>query len=174
MNDEGCVSVNQRLVLSDVAEPRDTLRLAAVPRLMVFAVLLWAGWRGYQQRHLRASGTVVLIKTALGDGQFAIEDCKKVEVAGAYPFAADFVGSGKYDLRLARRERDDDVQLSIYPKGNPAAAVPIDKRDCSQWKVSFFWEDVHTMNLEGGGVDFTCPFAGGKIDATVFGEHCRP
>jgi len=162
------------LVLSGVAEPRDTIRLAAVPRLMVFVVLLWAGWLGYRRRHQRASGTVVLMKTVLGDEQFAIEDCKKVEAAGAYPFAADFVGTGKYDLRLERRERDDDVQISIYPKGNLAAARPIDKRGCSQWDLHFFWEDVQTMDLAGGGADFTCAFGGGKIDATIFGEHCRP
>jgi hypothetical protein len=157
-----------------MAEPRDTLRLAAVPRLMVFVVLLWAAWLGYKQRHRRASGTVVLMGTTLANGQFAIEDCKKVDISGAYPFAADFVGSGKYDLRLTRRDRDDDVQLSIYPKGNPGAALPIDQRDCSQWRVGFFWEDVQTLNLVGGGADFTCTFAGGKIDATIFGEHCRP
>jgi hypothetical protein len=156
-----------------VARRRDvSLSIAiALFALAVTAIRIYSRVAG---RSRRASGTVVLMGTSLGSTQFSVEDCKKVEVSGGYPYGADLVGSDRYNLRLVRQERDDEVQLSLYPKGNPGAAVRIDRGSCSQWRVSFFWEDPRTLDLVGGDADFTCAFAGGKIDATVFAEHCRP
>ncbi len=135
--------------------------------ILLFA-LAFAGLRIYSRmagRGRRASGTVVLTGTSFGTTQFSVEDCKRLQIDGAFPYGVEIVGSGKHDLRLVRHERDDDVQVSLYPKGNPGAAIAIDRSKCSQWKVSFFAE---------GGVDFTCAFAGGTIDGTVFADGCRP
>lgn len=145
--------------------------------IMLFALAV-AGIKVYSMvagRGRRASGTVVLTGTSFGSTQFTVDDCKKVEVpGGAYPYGAELVGSDRYNLRLVRQERDDDVQLSLYPKGNPGAAIRIDPGRCSQWRVGFFWEDPRTLDLVGGDANFTCAFAGGTIDAMVFAEHCRP
>jgi hypothetical protein len=140
--------------------------------ILLFA-LAYTGLRIYSRagRGHHALGTVVLTGTSLGSTQFTIDDCKKLQFDGPSPFGADLVGSGKYDMRLVRYERGD-VQVSLYPKGNPGAAIPIDPSRCSQWEPHFFSESA-SLAVAGGGVDFTCPFAGGKIDGTIFADRCR-
>jgi hypothetical protein len=144
--------------------------------IMLFA-LAFSGLRLYSRlggRNRHASGTVTLLGTSLGSSGFNIEGCKKVDVSGDFPFGADLIGSDRYNMRLVRSERDDDVRLSVYPKGNPGAAIPIDKAGCSQWQVGFYFEDPQTLDVVGGRAEFTCAFAGGKIDGMVFADHCRP
>jgi hypothetical protein len=149
-----------------VAEPRDTIRLVAIPRLMVVVLALWAGWLTMRQRDRPALGTVVV------DGVgFTIDGCRKVPVAGRDSIGADLRSSDRNLLRLVRDEHG--VQLSLYPKGS-GVAIPVDQRDCSQWKADFFAEDADPFTPGGADVTFKCAVGGSKIDGTVFFEHCRP
>jgi hypothetical protein len=148
-----------------VAEPRDTLKVIAIPRLMFAALVIFGVWYAARQRNRPGFGTVIVDGTP-----FVIDGCKKVPVAGPDSIGADVRASGRNVLRLVRDEQG--VQLWIYSKGS-GVAIPVDKRDCSQWDVNFFSETAD-LNPVGGDATFTCATGGGKIDGTVFFEHCRP
>jgi hypothetical protein len=149
-----------------VAEPRDTLKLVAVPRLMFLALAIWGAWYAARRNNRPALGTVVV------DGSgFAIDACKKVPVAGGESIGAD-LGAGKHKILRVIRD-DHGVQLSLYPKG-AGVAIPVDQRACSQWKADFFSEGADPFTPVGGDINFTCAVGGGKIDGTVFFEHCGP
>jgi hypothetical protein len=147
-----------------VGEPRDTLRVIAIPRLMFAVAVIFAGWYAARLRNRPALGTVIVDGTP-----FVIDGCKKVPVAGPDSIGADLRASDHNVLRLVRDEHG--VQLWLYPKGS-GVAIPVDRRDCSQWNVGFFSEAAD-LNPVGGDVTFTCATGGGKIDGTVFFEHCH-
>jgi hypothetical protein len=140
--------------------------LIAIPRLIVVGVAIWAGWQTTRMRNRPGFGTVIVDRTS-----FTIDDCKKVPVSGPDSIGADLRGPDGNVLRLVRDERE--VRLWLYPKG-ASVAIPIDRRDCSQWEVSFFSEAGEPLRPSGGDVNITCAAGGRKIDGAVFFEHCRP
>jgi hypothetical protein len=149
-----------------MAEPRDTARVFAVPRVMFGVLIIAAGWYGARQRHRSANGTVIV------DGApITIDACKKVPVAGADCIGADLLSSHRNVLRLVQDEHG--VQLWFYPEGSNVA-IPIDRRDCSEWKISFFSGTADPLAPIGGDANFTCAVGGRKIDGLAFFEHCRP
>jgi hypothetical protein len=137
----------------------------AIPRLMFAALVIVGAWYAARQRNRPGFGTVIVDGTA-----FVIDGCKKVPVTGDNSIGADLRASDRNVLRLVRDEHG--VQLWVYPKGS-SVAIPVDQRSCSQWNVGFFSESPDPFNPVGGDVTFTCATGGGKIDGTVFFEHCR-
>ncbi len=133
---------------------------------MVLVLALWAGWLTMRQRNRHVLGTVAVDGTG-----FTIDVCKKVMVAGPDSIGVDLQSSGRNLLRLVRDEQG--VLLSLYPKGS-GVAIPVDQRDCSEWKVDFFSEDNDPLKTVSADVTFKCAVGGGKIDGMVFFEHCRP
>lgn len=115
-------------------------------------------------RNRRAAGTVVVDGTS-----FSIDACKRVPLADPDSLGADLRDADRNVLRVVRD--DHGVQLWLYPTGS-GAAIPIDRGDCSQWKVSFFSEAAGPLQPVGGDVTLTCAAGGRKIDGTVFFEHC--
>jgi hypothetical protein len=130
-----------------VAEPGDTRRVFAVPRVIFAVVVIFAGWYAMRLRNRPAMGTVIVAGTP-----FSIDGCKKVPVADQDSIGADLRAADRNVLRLVRDEHG--VQLWLYPKGS-SVAIPVDRRDCSQWDVDFFSETTDPLNPVGGNVTFT-------------------
>ena len=147
-----------------MAEPRDTLRLIAVPRLMFLGLAIWGAWYAARRYNRPAHGMVIVDGTA-----FTIEDCKKVPLPGPDSLGVDLRAGERNVLRVIRDERG--VQLSLYPMSS-GVAIPVDRRNCSQWDVGFYSEAPDPIKVSGGYVTFTCAVGGGKIDGTVSFDHC--
>jgi hypothetical protein len=147
-----------------VAEPRDTLKLFAIPRLMFLVLVIFGGWYATRLRNHDARGTVIVDGTP-----FPIEACKKVPVPGPDSIGADLRGP---DGNLLRVVRDDQgAQLWFYPKG-AAVAVPVDRRDCSQWEINLYAQTSDPLTPSSGDAAFTCLVGGHKIDGAVSFDQC--
>lgn len=147
-----------------MAEPRDTLRLIAIPRLMFIVLAIWGAWYAARRSHRHALGTVIVDRTS-----FTVDACKKVPVAGPGSIGVDLRAGDRNVLRVIRDE--SGVQLWLYPKDTGVATL-VDRRDCSQWDVGFFSEAPDVLAAAGGYVTFTCAVGGGKIDGTASFDHC--
>jgi len=133
---------------------------------MFAVVLIAAGLYSTRLRHRDANGTLIVDGTKI-----TIDSCKQVVVAGSDSLGADLRSSGRNVLRLVRDEHG--VHLWLYPEGS-SVAIPIDRSDCSQWKIEFFSSTADPLTPIGGDANFTCAIGGRKIDGLAFFEHCRP
>jgi hypothetical protein len=147
-----------------VAEPRDTIRLVAIPRLMVAGVAIFAAWYSHRVHSRPGFGTVIVDRTS-----FTIDGCKQVPALGPDAIGADLRSSKRNVLRLIRDEHG--LQLWLYPQ-DAGAMIPVDQRDCSQWDVTFFSEGSDWLKPVGGDVTVTCTAGGRKIDSAAFFDHC--
>jgi hypothetical protein len=157
-----------------VAEPRDTLKMLAVPRLMFAGLVIWAGWYAAHLRNRPSFGTVIIDRSS-----FALDGCRSVPVAGRGSIGAELRESDRNVLRIVRDEHG--VWLHVYGSDG---AISISRYDCSQWKVQFSSEDEDPFasasgkptikGAVGGDLDFTCTVRGRRIDGMVFFEHCAP
>jgi hypothetical protein len=131
---------------------------------MIAVVAVWAAWYTARQRNRPAFGTIIVAGTP-----FAIDACKKVAVAGPDAIGADLGGSHGNVVRFVRDEHGD--QLWFYANGPSGVAIPVDRRDCTQWEVGLLSEATGPLSPVGGDVNFTCVVGGRKIDGAVFFEH---
>ena len=136
---------------------------------MIVLGMSWIFKRAQYNRD--ASGTMAVDRTSFGSFAFTFDGCRKLQAASMESFGADVSGSGGYDLRVIKDERE--VKLWLFPKGSFGRAMPINQRECSQWDVGFFWEEPPKMILVGGHADVDCTAGGGRVIGTVFFEHCR-
>jgi hypothetical protein len=147
-----------------VAEPRDTVRLVAIPRLMFLILAIWAAFHAARRSHRPASGIAVVGATA-----FTVEGCKKLPAAAGELFEVDLLGEDRKVLRVVDDEHG--ARLWLYPKG-AGPSVPVERRDCSQWDIDFFSEGPSLLDVAGGYVTVTCVVNGQKLDTNVSFAHC--
>lgn len=144
---------------------------SAAMALMVLGVVGgMAAWK-LLGRDRGVLGTVVVTGTASGDSSFEVKSCRRLQDASPDSFGVDLRGSGGHVLRLVTDGREE--RLWFHPKGSVAAAIPINRADCSAWDVRMAWEDPATMALVSGRATFRCAVGGGKIDAAIFFECPR-
>jgi hypothetical protein len=150
-----------------VAEPRDSIRLAAIARLMVGAVMLWALWLTYRHRHQHAGGTVIVDWTP-----FAVDACKKIPVDGPdeHSIGADLLSSDGKVLRVIRK--GGVAQLWLFAKSPGGAAIPINQSDCSEWKVDLSWDDPGSSRGDSGDLSLTCKVGGHKLNGEAHFNDC--
>jgi hypothetical protein len=147
-----------------VAEPRDTVRLLAIPRLMFLGLAIWAAWYGARRYNKPASGIAVVGGTA-----FTVEGCKKLPPAAGERLDVDLLSGDRRVLRVVDDEHG--ARLWLYPNGG-GAAILVDRRDCSQWDAAFFAEGPDLFKAVGGYVTVTCVVNGQKLDTNVSFAHC--
>lgn len=147
-----------------MAEPRDTLKMLAIPRLMFLGLVIFGGWYATRQPNRDARGTVNVDRTPL-----LIEGCKRVPVPGLDSIGVDLQGPHGNVLRVVRDGQG--VQLWFYPRGS-RVAVPVDRRDCTQWEVNFYANTSDLLTPSGGDAVFTCLVGGQKIDGEVWFDEC--
>ncbi len=137
---------------------------AAIALMVLGVVGGTAAWKLGRSRGVL--GTVVVTGTASGDASFEVKSCRRLQDAGPESFGVDLRGSGGHVVRLVTDGRE--VRMWLHPKGSMAAAIPINRADCSEWDVRMAWKDPATMALVSGHATFTCAVGGGKINATIF------
>jgi hypothetical protein len=142
------------------------MRLLVVPRLLFAVVVVFSIWYGARQRHRDAHGMIIVDAVP-----FRIEACRKLLVTGEDSIGVDLLDAHGTVLRLVRDQRGQ--QLWLYTKGSDVA-IPIDRRDCSQWDIAFLSKAGAPFSPDGGDVSITCAAGGRKIDGHVFFEHCPP
>ena len=149
-----------------VAEPRDTIRVAGIARLMVGVVMLWAFWLVYRQHNQRGRGTVIVDGTP-----FAVDGCKKLAVEGPPdPLGADLLSGGNTVLRVIRS--GGNVQLWLYAKSPGGAAIPINQSDCSEWKVDLSWDYPGSSHKQDGHLSLTCKVGGHRLNGDASFYDC--
>jgi hypothetical protein len=142
------------------------MRLLAVPRLIFGVVVAFSIWYGARLRHRDAHGMIIV-----DAAPFRIEACRKVPVTGEDSMGVDLLDADGTVLRLVRDQGGE--QLWLYTKGS-AVAIPINRRDCSQWDISFHWKADGPLSPDSGDVSITCAVGGRKIDGHAYFEHCPP
>jgi hypothetical protein len=90
-------------------------------------------------------------------------------VDGLESFGVDLRGPDGNVVRVVRDAHGD--RLWLYPRGSPAA-LPVERRACSQWKLELFSDPSDLLTPVGGSVSFTCAVDGRKIDGVASFQDC--
>jgi len=119
----------------------------------------------------RAQGTVVVEGTSFGTFTFSVDTCTAVRMADPDTSGVDLRGPDGNALRLVSDGRE--AQMWFYPARAGGGAIPIGRNDCSVWNPQLFLEAGGPFPI-GGDATVACTMGGGKFNAAVTFQHCRP
>jgi hypothetical protein len=154
--------------------------VAKKPSTTAFAILLIAiasigavvGVLMGRHGRVKASGTVVADRTAIGSFSFGVNDCEAGTAMVPSFMGAALHGEGDYSMRVV--DTGDKARIWLYSQGGRQGSVAITKTRCVQWDVvvASAHTTINRVEAVNGHIRIACAVGGGSVKADVNFERC--